>query len=167
MAFVRRKAFLLCKNPCEAGCDGGRGPSSQRWKPPRKEISRGNLLCAESGLTNLSYPRLQSVQKYVGTPNRYNRPYRAAWGARGAAAPLFRKESRGNPFKGFLWAISSRRLDTALLCAAKKRGVESPGWQVSARLNWRLPPRTAKQKRRAAFAAQPFYYRGTMILTAL
>ena len=26
--------------------------------------------------------------------------------------------------KGFLWATSSRRLDTALLCAAKKRGVE-------------------------------------------
>ncbi len=39
-------------------------------------------------------------------------------------ALLFPKESRGNPFKGFLWAISSRRLDTALLCAAKKRGVE-------------------------------------------
>ena len=115
--------FALQKS-LRAGCDGGRVTSSQREKSPRKEISRGNLLCAESGLTNLSYPRLQSVQKYVGTPNRYNRPYRAARGARGAAAPLFRKESRGNPFKGFLWAISSRRLDTALLCAAKKRGVE-------------------------------------------
>ena len=120
---VRRKAFLLCKNPCGWAAMGA-GASSQRRQSPRKEISRGNLLCAESGLTNLSYPRLQSVQKYVGTPNRYNRPYRAARGARGAAAPLFRKESRGNPFKGFLWAISSRRLDTALLCAAKKRGVE-------------------------------------------
>ena len=82
------------------GLRWGTGPSSQRGKPPRKEISRGNLLCAESGLTNLSYPRLQSVQKYVGTPNRYNRPYRAARGARGAAAPLFRKESRGN-LQGF------------------------------------------------------------------
>ena len=115
--------FALQKS-LRVGCDGGRGSSSQSRQPPRKEISRGNLLCAESGLTNLSYPRLQSVQKYVGTPNRYNRPYRAARGARGAAAPLFGKESRGNPFKGFLWAISSRRLDTALLCAAKKRGVE-------------------------------------------
>ena len=91
--------FALQKS-LRAGCDGGRGSSSQRGKPPRKEISRGNLLCAESGLTNLSYPRLQSVQKYVGTPNRYNRPYRAARGARGAAAPLFRKESRGN-LQGF------------------------------------------------------------------
>ncbi len=31
---VRRKAFLLCKNPCGAGCDGGRGSSSQRGKSP-------------------------------------------------------------------------------------------------------------------------------------
>ena len=45
-------------------------------------------------------------------------------GCQRGRAPLFPKESRGNPFKGFLWAISSRRLDTALLCAAKKRGVE-------------------------------------------
>ena len=107
-----------------AGCDGGRVTSSQREKSPRKEISRGNLLCAESGLTNLSYPRLQSVQKYVGTPNRYNRLYRAARGVRGAAPLCFRRSPEETIPKGFLWAISSRRLDTALLCAAKKRGVE-------------------------------------------
>ena len=82
--------FALQKS-LRAGCDGGRGSSSQSRQSPRKEISRGNLLCAESGLPSLSYPRLQSVQKYVGTPNRYNRPYRAAWGARGAAPLCFRK----------------------------------------------------------------------------
>ena len=40
-------------------------------------------------------------------------------------------------------ATSSRRLDTALLCAAKKRGVELPGWQVSARTSpgpWTTSP---------------------------
>ena len=137
--------FALQKS-LRAGCDGGRGSSSQRTQPPRKEISRGNLLCAESGLPSLSYPRLQSVQKYVGTPNRYNRLYRAARGVRGAAPLCFRRSPEETIPKGFLWAISSRRLDTALLCAAKKRGVESPGWQVSASLNWRLPPRTAKTK---------------------
>ena len=46
-------------------------------------------------------------------------------GARGTAVPLFREESRGTPSKGFLWATSSRRLDTALLFADKKRGVET------------------------------------------
>ena len=115
--------FALQKS-LRAGCDGGRVTSSQREKSPRKEISRGNLLCAESGLTNLSYPRLQSVQKYVGTPNRYNRLYRAARGVRGAAPLCFRRSPEETIPKGFLWAISSRRLDTALLCAAKKRGVE-------------------------------------------
>ena len=125
---------------------GGRGSSSQRGKSPRKEIFRENLLCAESGLPNLSYLRLLSVQKYVSTRNWYNRPYRAAWGVRGAAPLCFGRSPEETLSKGFLWAISSRRLDTALLCAAKKRGVESPGWQVSASLNWRLPPRTAKTK---------------------
>ena len=49
--------FALQKS-LRGGLRWGTGPSSQRGKPPRKEISRGNLLCAESGLTNLSYPRL-------------------------------------------------------------------------------------------------------------
>ena len=159
--------FALQKS-LRVGCDGGRGSSSQSRQSPRKEISRGNLLCAESGLTSLSYPRLQSVQKHAGTLNWYNRPYRAAWGARGAAAPLFPKESRENPFKGFLWAISSRRLDTALLCAAKKRGVESPGWQASSSLSLALAATDGKSKKEGRLSPpKPLFHRGTMILTAL
>ena len=60
---VRRKAFLLCKNPCGAGCNGGRGTSSQRTQPPRKEIFRDKLLCAESGLPSLSYPSTREYSK--------------------------------------------------------------------------------------------------------
>ena len=111
--------FALQKS-LRVGCDGGWGSSSQRRQSPRKEISRGNLLCAESGLTNLSYLRLLSVQKYVSTLNWYNRPYRAAWGARGAAAPLFPKESRENPFEGFSLGNFFLTADAVLLCAAKK-----------------------------------------------
>ena len=124
MAFVRRKAFLLCKNPCGAGCDGGQGSSSQRTQSPRKEISRGNLLCAESGLTNLSYPSTIKRSKVREHAQLVQPAVPGSPGWQRGRAPLFPKESRGNPFKGFLWAISSRRLDTALLCAAKKRGVE-------------------------------------------
>ena len=142
-----------------AGCDGGRVTSSQREKSPRKEISRGNLLCAESGLTNLSYLRLLSVQKYVSTLNWYNRPYRAAWGARGAAAPLFPKESRENPFEGFSLGNFFLTADAVLLCAAKKNsdsrwrlcrltdmgcraGVGKwTSWQGSARITLALAPR--------------------------
>ena len=43
----------------------------------------------------------------------------------GPRSLLFREESRGTPSKGFLWATSSRRLDTALLFADKKRGGET------------------------------------------
>ena len=103
----------------------GWGPRrSRQMHRPRKEISRGNLLCAASGLPSLSYPRLESAQKYVTLPDWENLCTGQPRGARGTAVPLFREESRGTPSKGFLWATSSRRLDTALLCAAKKRGVE-------------------------------------------
>ena len=54
--------FALQKS-LRAGCDGGRGSSSQRTQPPRKEISRGNLLCAESGLPSLSYPSTREYSK--------------------------------------------------------------------------------------------------------
>ena len=123
--FRRRKAFLLCKNPC-GGLRWGWGPRRSRQRHrPRKEISRGNLLCAASGPTNLSYPRLESAQKYVTLPDWENLCTGQPQGARGTAVPLFREESRGTPSKGFLWATSSRRLDTALLFADKKRGVET------------------------------------------
>ena len=141
------------------GLRWGTGPSSQSGKSLRKEISRGNLLCAESGLTNLSYLRLLSVQKYVSTLNWYNRPYRAAWGARGAAAPLFPKESRENPFEGFSLGNFFLTADAVLLCAAKKNsdsrwrlcrltdmgcraGVGKwTSWQVSARITLAPAPR--------------------------
>ena len=55
--------------------------------------------------------------------------------------------------KGFLWAISSRRLDTALLCAAKKRGVESPGWQASA--SGTLAPAPRQEVKRQPRQARP------------
>mgnify|MGYP004601654703 CR=1 FL=1 len=137
--------FALQKS-LRVGCDGGRGSSSQRGKSPRKEISRGNLLCAESGLPNLLYPRLLSIQKYVSTLDWYNQPYRAAWGARGAAAPLFPKESKENPFEGFSLGNFFLTADAVLLCAAKKNGVGKwTSWQVPASLNWRLRHGKKKQ----------------------
>ena len=122
---VRRKAFLLCKNPCGAGCDGGRVTSSQREKSPRKEISRGNLLCAESGLPSLSYPSTREYSKVREHAQLVQPSAPGSSGVPEGPLPLcFRKSPEKNLLKGFLWATSSRRLDTALLCAAKKRGVE-------------------------------------------
>ena len=125
------QSFAAARHFCSAkilagGLRWGWGPRrSREMHRPRKEISRGNLLCAASGLANLSYPRRLSAQKYVTTPDWKNFCTGQPRGARGTAVPLFREESRGTPFKGFLWATSSRRLDTALLFADKKRGVET------------------------------------------
>ena len=125
------QSFAAARHFCSAkilagGLRWGWGPhrSRQRYRP-RKEISRGNLLCAASGLPDLSYPRPESAQKYVTLPDWENLCTGQPRGARGTAVPLFREESRGTPSKGFLWATSSRRLDTALLFADKKRGVET------------------------------------------
>ena len=125
------QSFAAARHFCSAkilagGLRWGWGPRRSRQRHrPRKEISRGNLLCAKSGLANLSYPRRLSAQKYVTLPDWENLCTGQPRGARGTAVPLFREESRGTPSKGFLWATSSRRLDTALLFAAKKRGVET------------------------------------------
>ena len=125
------QSFAAARHFCSAkilagGLRWGWGPRRSRQRHrPRKEISRGNLLCAESGLPDLSYPRRLSAQKYVTTPDWENLCTGQPRGARGTAVPLFREESRGTPSKGFLWATSSRRLDTALLFADKKRGVET------------------------------------------
>ena len=70
-------------------------------------------------------PRLAITQKYVTTPDWSHVRVGQPPGARGTAVPLFREASRGTPSKGFLWATSSRKLDTALLFADKKRGVET------------------------------------------
>ena len=125
------QSFAAARHFCSAkllagGLRWGWGPRrSREMHRPRKEISRGNLLCAESGLPDLSYPRLAITQKYVTTLDKRILNTGQPRGARGTAVPLFREESRGTPSKGFLGATSSRRLDTALLFADKKRGVET------------------------------------------
>ena len=51
--------------------------------------------------------------------------YRAAPGCQRDRGPSVSGGVQRTPSKGFLWATSSRRLDTALLFADKKRGVET------------------------------------------
>ena len=115
-------------------------PPFPHRSPPRKDFCRAKMpcggqvfqICCSAGKSSdflqtsgYLHARKRVLPKYVE-----DCPIGKAmqiWNSRDlkrAAALLFPKESRGNPFKGFLWAISSRRLDTALLCAAKKRGVE-------------------------------------------
>ena len=134
------QSFAAARHFCSAkilagGLLWGWGPRRSRQRHrPRKEISRGNLLCAKSGLTNLSYPRLAVAQKYVTLPDWENLCTGQPRGARGTAVPLFREESRGTPFQGgsfgqLLRGGSTPRFFSQIRSVGSKR----TSWQVSAR----------------------------------
>ena len=66
----------------------------------------------------------------------------------------FRKSPEKTLLKGFLWATSSRRLDTALLCAAKKRGVEKePAGRSLPESHWPYLATAGNNKIRAPLSA--------------
>ena len=97
------QSFAAARHFCSAkilagGLRWGWGPRRSRQRHrPRKEISRGNLLCAKSGLTNLSYPRPESAQKYVTTPDWKNFCTGQPRGARGTAVPFVSGSAQRNP----------------------------------------------------------------------
>ena len=123
--------FAAARHFCSAkilagGLRWGWGPRRSRQRHrPRKEISRGNLLCAKSGLTNLSYPRLESAQKYVTTLDKRILNTGQPRGARGTAVPFVSGGVQRNPFQGVPLGNFFLTVDAVLLCAAKKNGVET------------------------------------------
>ena len=117
---VRRKAFLLCKNPCGAGCNGGRGTSSQRTQPPRKEISRGNLFCAELGLPSLSYPSTREYSKVRRHARFVTLSVPGSSGCQRGRRPSVWEGVQRKPLKGFPLGNFFLTADAVLLCAAKK-----------------------------------------------
>ena len=145
--------FALQKS-LRGGLRWGTGVLIAEQAVPAQRNFQRKFALRESGLTNLSYLRLLSVQKYVSTLNWYNRPYRAAWGARGAAAPLFPKESRENPFEGFSLGNFFLTADAVLLCAAKKNGVGTwTSWHVTPEAHWPYLATAGNNKIRAPLSA--------------
>ena len=123
--FRRRKVFLLCKNPCGGTAVGmGSPPQSGIAAPAQRNFQRKFAL-RQVGSYKFVVPPTIERSKVRNHARLGKSLYRAAPGCQRDAVPLFREESRGTPSKGFLWATSSRRLDTALLFADKKRGVET------------------------------------------
>ena len=147
--------FALQKS-LRVGCDGGRGSSSQRGKSPRKEISRGNLLFAESGLTNLSYPPIIERSKVREHAQLVQPSAPGSSGVQEGQHPSVSERVQRKPFEGFSLVNFFLTADAVLLCAAKKNsdsrwrlcrltdmgcraGVGKwTSWQVPASLNWRL-----------------------------
>ena len=123
------QSFAAARHFCSAkilagGLRWGTGVLIAEGEVPAQRNFQRKFALRRVGSARFVVPRLAITQKYVTTLDKRILNTGQPRGARGTAVPLFREASRGTPFKRFLWATSSRRLDTALLCAAKKRGVE-------------------------------------------
>ena len=116
-----------------------RAPVPHR-SPPRKDFCRAKMpcggqvfqICCSAGRSSdilqtskAVHTRKRVLPKYVEDARLGGHCKSGTPGISKGPQPFcFRKSPEKTLLKGFLWAISSRRLDTALLCAAKKRGVE-------------------------------------------
>lgn len=117
------------------------GSSSQRGKSPRKEISRGNLLFAESGLTNLSYPPIIERSKVREHAQLVQPSAPGSSGVQEGQHPSVSERVQRKPFEGFSLVNFFLTADAVLLCAAKKNGVGKwTSWQGSARITLALAP---------------------------
>ncbi len=137
---TRRKANFLWKFLCaEAAFSAMRSPVPH-CSPPRKDFCRAKMPCGgqvfqiccsavkSSDFLHASrylHARKRVLPKYVEDARLGGHCKSGTPGISKGPQPFcFRKSPEKTLLKGFLWATSSRRLDTALLCAAKKRGVE-------------------------------------------
>ena len=117
---VRRKAFLLCKNPCGAGFDGGRGSSSQRGKSPaqrnfqRKFALRRVGSCKFVVLPTTQYSKVREHARFVtlSVPG--------SSGCQRGRRPSVWEGVQRKPFQGFPLGNFFLTADAVLLCAAKK-----------------------------------------------
>ena len=100
------QSFAAARHFCSAKILAGElrwgwGPQRSRQRHrPRKEISRGNLLCAKSGLTNLSYPPTSSRSKVRNHARLVTCPCRAAPGCQRDRSPSVSGSVQRNPFQG-------------------------------------------------------------------
>ncbi len=92
--------FALQKS-LRGGLRWGTGPSSQKWKPPRKEISRGNLLCAESGVPSLSYPSTTECSKVRRHARLVQPAVPGSPGCQRGRCPSVSERVQRKPFQGF------------------------------------------------------------------
>ena len=117
------RIFALQKS-LRVGCDGGTGVLIAEGEVPAQRNFQRKFALRRVGSAKFVVPPTIERSKVREHAQLVQPSVPGSLGCQRGRAPLFPKESRENPSKGFLWATSSRRLDTALLCAAKKRGVE-------------------------------------------
>ena len=122
----RRKAFLLCKNPCGGTAVGMGSPPQSAAAPPAQRNFQRKFALRQVGSAKFVVLPTSSRSKVRNNARLVTCPCRVAPGCQRDRGPFCFGKSPEEPLPmGFLWATSSRRLDTALLFADKKRGVET------------------------------------------
>ena len=121
----RRKAFLFCKNPCGGTAVGMGSPAQSGIAAPAQRNFQRKFALRQVGSSKFVVLPTIERSKVRNNARLGKSLYRAAPGSLRDRGPSVSGRVQRNPFQGVLWATSSRRLDTALLFADKKRGVES------------------------------------------
>ena len=166
------QSFAAARHFCSAkilagGLRWGWGPRrSRELHCPRKEISRGNLLCAKSGLPNLSYPPTRERSKVRRHTQQEHSQYRAAPGCQRDRGPFCFGKSPEEPLpRGSFGQLLRGGSTPRFFSQIRSVGSKPPGWQGTASQSpapaatdgSKMPPAAAlgskNKKRRAAFAA--------------
>ena len=122
---VRRKAFLLCKNPCGAGFDGGRGSSSQRGKSPAQRNFQRKFALRRVGSAKFVVPPTTERSKVREHAQLVQPSAPGSSGVQEGQHPSVSERVQRKPFEGFSLVNFFLTADAVLLCAAKKNGVGS------------------------------------------
>ena len=116
---VRRKAFLLCKNPC-GGLRWGTGVLIAEGEVPAQRNFQRKFALRRVGSYKFVVPPITERSKARRHAQLVQPSVPGSPGCQRGRAPLFPKESRENPFEGFSLGNFFLTADAVLLCAAKK-----------------------------------------------
>ena len=132
LSFAAARHFCSAKS-LRGDCRGWGPRRSREMHRPRKEISRGNLLCAKSGLPSLSYSRRLSAQKYVTLPDWEKSLYRAAPGVPEGPRSLCFGKSPEEPLpRGSFGQLLRGGSTPRFFSQIRSVGSKPPGWQGTA-----------------------------------
>jgi hypothetical protein len=123
--FRRRKAFLLCKNPCGGTAVGMGSPAQSAAAPPAQRNFQRKFALRRVGSSKFVVPPTSSRSKVRNNARPGKSLYRAAPGCQRDRGPSVSGGVQRNPFQGVPLGNFFLTVDAVLLCAAKKNGVET------------------------------------------
>ena len=178
--FRRRKAFLLCKNPCGGTAVGMGSPAQSGIAAPAQRNFQRKFALRQVGSSKFVVPPTRERSKVRNNARLVTCPCRAAPGCQRDHGPFCFGKSPEEPLPRGSFGQLLRGGSTPRFFA-QLRSVGSKPTRLAGHCQLKLAPAATdgskkplaaalgskNKKRRAAFAApKPYSYRGTMIFTA-